>query len=292
MLAEGQTAFKGLLSLLPVFPRGRDLSQDAINRDAIVAKTAQAANALDITARPLLARDMQVALGQEGDIKVPAVARWLSLSRGQVKLNARGLATASYRQEMTIERQRARVPLGISRLSHCLLKNVLGGLPISAAEKQNGLTLQGQRFDARVARLLCLLERHTKARLTLRPVALCQRHDPLVAMQPANNMLNAVAARTLKTLLIVMASLLHLSQHLVDRAQTLIAQRRVKGIAQRDIQFVSLRDQANRLVDMLSPAAYPAQNVQSKSLCSPIPDLRGQLMRLPELSLCLGGTEE
>src|SRR5579883_78337 len=291
MLAEGQTAFKGLLSLLPVFPRGRDLSQDAINRDAIVAKTAQAANALDITARPLLARDMQVALGQEGDIKVPAVARWLSLSRGQVKLNARGLTTAGHRQEMTIERQRARIPLGTSRLPHRLLKNVLRGLPISATEEQNGLTLQGQRPDARVARLLCLFERRAKARLTLRPIALGQCHDPLVAMQPANDMLNSVAARTLKALLIVMASLLHLSQHLVDRTQALITQRRVKRITQRDIQFVSLRDQANRLVDMLSPAAYPAQDVQGKSLRSPITNLRGQLMGLPELPLRLCGTE-
>src|ERR1700676_3975191 len=97
-------------------------------------------------------------------------------------------------------------------------------------------------------------------------------------------MTHTITAGHLEAAHVVQTGLFHLAQGLVNDAQPLISQGRAEWISDGYVQIVSLTLQANDLMNMRTPAAYPTYKVQREGLASSVAQLGRELIRLPQVS--------
>src|SRR5690349_16128997 len=100
-------------------------------------------------------------------------------------------------------------------------------------------------------------------------------------MEPAKSAANTITARMLHSPQRIQPRLLHLAKPLINHPQAQLAKRGSEGIANRQIQCMSLLLQANRFVNLLAPAAQITDPVQSERLTASIANADRQMIRLP-----------
>src|SRR5258708_6435213 len=130
--AERQAIGKCLLGRHPISLRCRHFTQNTRDRDPIIQKTPQVANALNVDGGRLPVLKMQISFSQKRNIKVAAIAARLGLGCRKVKLYPGGGAAASDGQKMTIESQRAWIPFRIQSSLDRFLKTLLSLWPVTA----------------------------------------------------------------------------------------------------------------------------------------------------------------
>src|SRR5438309_1633772 len=100
---------------------------------------------------------VNIALREEGDVKITAIAWRFCLYCGLVKLRAcRGTASGD-REKMTVKSQCAGIPFGIYARLDAFLEETFGLLPGALTESEFGLRLEYKGFETSIISCLCLV---------------------------------------------------------------------------------------------------------------------------------------
>src|SRR2546421_9290985 len=146
--AELQAVLKCLLRYLPVPCQRCHHTQYPINRVSIIYKATQAANSLNIDSGLFALLQVQVPLGQKGNIKIATVAWRFQAGCRPVKLRLCRGSPPCNRQKVAIERHSAGIPLCIRRYTDALLEIRFRFMPPALTEAEFGQSLQYNRFQA------------------------------------------------------------------------------------------------------------------------------------------------